>query len=129
MEHFDKIYKACDVATMPRRLPYSPDACWRALLTFVYITGWRVSELLAVRRVDVHLEKGIAITRHGDNKGRRDEFGAVAPGDHRAPTADQELRSAGVPVASSARLAVGPIPQDPEGGRNPPPLPWQARAN
>lgn len=36
------------------------------------MTGWRISELLSVRWVDVDLDAGMAITRHQDNKGRRD---------------------------------------------------------
>jgi len=38
-----------------------------------YLTGWRISELLAVRREDVDLDKGTAITWSEDNKGKRDE--------------------------------------------------------
>lgn len=72
-EHFAAIYQACDAAKMPRNLPYPAAAWWRALLTFCYMTGWRISETLAVRRDDVDLDEGYAITRHADNKGKRDE--------------------------------------------------------
>ena len=67
------IYQACDVAVKPAGQRSSPADWWRALLTFAYMTGWRVSEPLALLWDDVSLDNGKAITRHGDNKGRRDE--------------------------------------------------------
>jgi integrase len=76
-EDFAKIYKNCDAAEMPTGLPsIEPADWWRALIVMAYMTGWRISELLAVQWVDVDLEAGRAITRHEDNKGDRDE---VAP--------------------------------------------------
>src|SRR5262245_42982293 len=75
-EDFAKIYSTCDAARFPKGLPYSPCDWWRAFLVFAYMTGWRVGEPLAVRREDVDLEAGTAITRHEDNKGDRTE---VAP--------------------------------------------------
>ena len=52
----------------PEGLPYSAEAWWQALLVFNYMTGWRISEPLALRREDLDLEAGTAITRHADNK-------------------------------------------------------------
>ncbi|MEQ8786210.1 MAG: tyrosine-type recombinase/integrase [Pirellulaceae bacterium] len=75
-EHFAKIYKECDKATMPEGLPYPAGDWWKALLVFCYMTGWRVGEPLALRREDLDLVNGTAITRASDNKGGRDE---VAP--------------------------------------------------
>jgi integrase len=40
---------------------------------FLYMTGWRVNEPLALRWDDVSLDNATAITWHEDNKGRRDE--------------------------------------------------------
>jgi integrase len=37
------------------------------------MTGWRINELLSLRREDLDLENGTAITRWQDNKGKRDE--------------------------------------------------------
>lgn len=73
-EHFADIYQNCDVATYPNGLPYDASEWWRALLTFTYMTGWRVGEPLALSKDDLDLDKVIAITRHEDNKGKRDEI-------------------------------------------------------
>lgn len=78
-EHFAAIYKACNVAVRPEGLPYSTETWWQALLVFNYMTGWRISEPLALRREDLDLESGTAITRHADNKGGRDELVPLHP--------------------------------------------------
>ena len=72
-EHFAAIYTACDTAKRPTSDTYTPGTWWRALLTFCYMTGWRVSEPLALRWDDVSLDDGTAITRWDDNKGKRSE--------------------------------------------------------
>ena len=51
----------------------------RVLLTFNYMTGWRIGEPLSLLRDDLDLEKGQAITRHGDNKGKIDELVPLRP--------------------------------------------------
>lgn len=79
VDHFAEIYAACDVATMPKSLPCEASQWWRALLVFCYMTGWRISEPLALRWDDVNLETGVAITRHGGNKGKRDELAFLHP--------------------------------------------------
>lgn len=73
-DHFAAIYGACQVATYPAGLPYSADKWWQAFLVFQAMTGWRMGEPLALRVEDVDLKAGHAITRHDDNKGRRDEM-------------------------------------------------------
>ena len=40
---------------------------------FTYMTGWRISEPLALRRDDLDLDAGEAVTRAADNKGKRDD--------------------------------------------------------
>jgi integrase len=72
-EHFQLIYQACDQAKRPADQPYPAADWWRGLLVMGYMTGWRISELLALRRDDLDLEAGTAITRAVDNKGKRDE--------------------------------------------------------
>jgi integrase len=72
-EHFAALYQACDAATLPRQQPFPAADWWRALLVTAYMTGWRISELLALGRDDLDLDAGVAITRAEDNKGKRDE--------------------------------------------------------
>lgn len=74
-DDFAAIYKACESAKYPADgLPFPATDWWRALLVFLYVTGWRVGEALMLRWSDVDLESGHAITRGDENKGRRDEL-------------------------------------------------------
>jgi integrase len=73
-EHFAAVYNACDSARMPERLTgYAPADWWRGLLVTAYMTGWRIGDLLGLRRDDLDLEAGYAVTRFEDNKGKRDD--------------------------------------------------------
>jgi len=78
-EHFAKIYQACDVAKYPAGQPYPPADWWRALLMMGYLTGWRIGAILALRREDVDLDAGTAISRAADNKGKRDQLVPLHP--------------------------------------------------
>jgi integrase len=78
-EHFAAMYRCCDVAKKPKADEYPPGTWWRALLTFAYMTGWRIREITSLRWDDVLLDKGHAITRHKDNKGKRDELVPLHP--------------------------------------------------
>src|SRR5262249_26139425 len=51
---------------------YPPADWWRALLVTGYMTGWRIGQLLGLRREDVDLVKGMATSAAADNKGKRD---------------------------------------------------------
>ena len=72
-EDFVRLYLACKHASMPDDLPYAAADWWRSLLVTAYMTGWRVGALLALRRDDVDLTEGVALTRAEDNKGKRDQ--------------------------------------------------------
>ena len=72
-EHFAKVYQACEKARWPEDEPYPAADWWRGLLMFAYMTGWRISSILALRREDVDLENGTALSRAADNKGKRDQ--------------------------------------------------------
>jgi integrase len=78
-EHFAQVYQACESARMPEGLPCLPADWWRALIVMGYMTGWRISDMLALRRDDLDLEAGTAITRAEDNKGKRDELVKLHP--------------------------------------------------
>lgn len=69
---FQALYEACDTMKRPNGGACEPDEWWQALLTFAFLTGWRVREILALRREDLDLKDRIAITRAEDNKGNRD---------------------------------------------------------
>jgi integrase len=78
-DHFAAIYRACEQATRPAELPYPAADWWRGVLVFGYMTGWRISEILALRRDDLDVEGGYAVTRATDNKGNRDERASLHP--------------------------------------------------
>lgn len=78
-DHFAGIYKACDEAKYPEKLPYPAADWWRALLVTAYMTGWRIGEILALTREDLDMKAGAAITRAKDNKGKRDEIAKLHP--------------------------------------------------
>lgn len=68
---FEAFYASCDAATRPVLPNIDTADWWRAFLLFASMTGWRVSEILALLREDLDLKDGIAITRAADNKGKR----------------------------------------------------------
>jgi integrase len=70
--HFAKLYQHADAARWPHEGPFEPADWWRALMVAAYMTGWRIGSLLALRREDVDLETGFALSRAADNKGKRD---------------------------------------------------------
>jgi integrase len=78
-EEFAKLYQACDVAKYPDGLPYPAAAWWRGLLVFAYLTGWRIGAILALKRENVDLEAGTALSLAGENKGRRDQLVPLHP--------------------------------------------------
>lgn len=72
-EHFAIIYQAADQVRLPADLHCTAADWWRALLVMGYMTGWRISDMMGLRREDLDLDEGFAITRAEDNKGKRDE--------------------------------------------------------
>ena len=56
-DDFATIYRAADAARMPRGLPCAAADWWRALFVSNYMTGWRISEPLSLRRDDLDLDE------------------------------------------------------------------------
>lgn len=75
-EHFLAIYAKCELAKHPLDLPNGVTACawWQGLLTMAFMTGWRISSLLALDWDDVDLDAGTALSAAADNKGDRDQL-------------------------------------------------------
>lgn len=48
-------------------------------MVFAQMTGWRISEILALGWADVNLDKGQALTRASTNKLKRDETTPLHP--------------------------------------------------
>lgn len=78
-EHFALLYQACEHARRPKNLPYPVADWWRGLLITAYMTGWRIGQLLSLRRDDVDLDAGTALSRAEDNKGKRDQLIPLHP--------------------------------------------------
>jgi integrase len=74
-DHFAAIYNAAGAATAPRDIPnVSSEDWWRGILIVGYMTGWRLGQLLELKRADIDLENGTAVTMAEveGNKGGRD---------------------------------------------------------
>ena len=75
---FLKLYEACTAATMPEEQGFTPTDWWRALLLFLYTTGWRREEPLSLAKSSIDLEQGICYLAPENTKG-------ATRRDHKAP--------------------------------------------
>jgi integrase len=72
-EHFAAIYAACEVARLPGGLQNGATAdWWRGVLVTAYMTGWRISEVLSLRRDNLDRQKATAFIPAAATKGKRD---------------------------------------------------------
>lgn len=77
--HFAAMFAAADSVDKPQIQNVTPGDYWRAVLAFSMVTGWRINEVLSIRRDDVDFESGQVIARWDDSKGKRDESIFVPP--------------------------------------------------
>jgi integrase len=78
-EHFAILYEAAGLARLPVGLPYPAADWWRGAFVFLYLTGWRIGDLLGLARDDCDLEQGYAITRAEVAKADRDDRVRLPP--------------------------------------------------
>ncbi len=70
VDHFKAFYDACSTdARMPEGLATPPGDWWQALLVFAITTGWRIDEMLSLRRDDIDLKTGAVMTRRRTTRG------------------------------------------------------------
>jgi integrase len=73
-KHFAAMFAAAKKMIAP--VVPNTTACdyWRALISFAFVTEWRINEILNIRRDDVNFESGQIVARWDDSKGKRDEL-------------------------------------------------------
>jgi integrase len=108
-EHFAAMYEASVAAKFPAGLPYSPAEWWRGMLTFAYMTGWRIREWPGTAPSRPESRR-----RHGDYTGRRQQrrTGRHRAAGRRRPRSRSpagQLPPGRVPVALSRTDAVGGV--------------------
>jgi len=69
---FADLYQACKSMTKPEGQHYPAADWWQTLITFAYLTGWRIGEILALRREHLDMREGIAFIPAEETKGKRD---------------------------------------------------------
>ena len=88
-QDFDAIMGTCDAARLPADQHFTAGEFWAGLLATAWVTGMRKSALLCLLWEDVDLDAGLAVSRHHDNKQKREQrhrIAAAAPFLHRRCT-------------------------------------------
>jgi integrase len=71
-DQFAKLYEACGTLKRPADKHYEPSEWWQALLAFAFTIGWRIGQILALKRDDLDFSSGTASVRAEDTNGKRD---------------------------------------------------------
>jgi integrase len=71
-ETFGKLYDACGTMAQPKLQSCDASEWWQSLLTFCYMTGWRIGEAMSLRRDCIDWTNGVATIPADQTKGRRD---------------------------------------------------------
>jgi integrase len=69
-EDFAALYHSTHAAKFPRGMPYPAADWWRAVLMTAYMTGWRLGAIMSLRREDIDLVAGTAVSLAEHNKGK-----------------------------------------------------------
>ena len=78
-DHFAAMYAACDTADRPDLPNVAAADWWRGLLTYCYMTGWRIGQVLAMQWENVDMDTGRVYAPASDTKGKRDVLQALHP--------------------------------------------------
>ena len=97
-DEFQEMYKAAAEMTTPKIPGVDPADYWRALITFLYLTGWRIGSSLALRWDQIEeTDQGVVVYSPAEqNKGKRDVQIILHPEVVRHLTPLREAKSATV---------------------------------
>ena len=78
-EHSNAIMGKCDAARLPADQHFTAGEFWAGLLAMAWVTGMRRSALICLLWEDADLDAGVVVSRHHDNKQKRDQRHHIAP--------------------------------------------------
>ena len=98
VDEFQEMYKAAAEMTTPKIPGVDPADYWRALITFLYLTGWRIGSSVALRWDQIEeTDQGVVVYSPAEqNKGKRDVQILLHPEVVRHLTPLREAKSATV---------------------------------
>ena len=131
-DEFAAMYEAAAEMTSPQIPGVTPADYWRALITFLYLTGWRIGSSVALRWDQLEeTDQGVVVSSPAEqNKGKRDVQITLHPEVARHLTPLREANSLGGVlgflegvITLGERIVVGPRqkPTPFPGGSPPPP--------
>lgn len=82
VDEFCLIYQHCDEPELPVLPNIETGDWWRAFVTTLFMTGWRVSQVRAIKWSNIDMDSGTILSPYAANKGRRDDFIPLHPAIH-----------------------------------------------